>query len=837
MSRTVSHSIAGVTLRIRGLVQGVGFRPFIWRLAHEHQLAGRVLNDGSGVLIEVWGEPQRLDAFIRDIPEQCPPLARIDHVEQQPLQAQAGQSFEIVDSRQSDMQTGVAADAVICQACLDDINDPLNRRYRYAFTNCTHCGPRLSIINSIPYDRCHTSMAKFQLCDDCQAEYDNPADRRFHAQPNACPLCGPRLWLEPAADFIEAADDIERAAELIRQGMIVAIKGIGGFHLACDALNEQAVSRLRRNKQRDAKPFALMARSVEMIRQYCRITDYEADLLASPQAPIVLLDKKSAIARPLASQIAPEQSVLGFMLPYTALHTLLMQAMDGPLVMTSANLSDLPQCIDNDQARRQLTGLADYFLMHDRDILHRLDDSVVRVINDQCQVMRRARGYTPQAIVLPQGFENGADILAMGGELKNTFCLIKDGQAVLSQHMGDLENAAVLSDYEKAIKLYRQLFNHRPEILAVDAHPEYISSKLGRQLAVEYGIEPVAVQHHHAHIAACLADNDWPLTGGKVLGIVLDGLGFGQDGELWGGEFLLADYSSSIRLATMRPVALIGGAQAMREPWRNTYAHLQAAFDWAELQKRYAELELIQFLQSKPLATIDSMLAKNINTPLASSCGRLFDAVAAAIGLCRNQISYEGQAAMALENCITEAVLISEKNKGYPFVIDSHSEIPRLLADDMWRALLDDLQHGVAAAVIASRFHLGLAQGLVDMVLYLSSTSQYRAIDPAPHPKAKFFNKVFLKRCWVDGEDEKENPVLQDEVLGLQTKETTVDTIALSGGVFQNRVLFQLLDRKLKEAGFNVLSHRRVPANDGGLAFGQAMVALARTMKEKTECV
>ena len=833
MPKTTSHPVTGVTLRIRGLVQGVGFRPFIWRLAHQHQLAGRVLNDGSGVLIEVWGQPRRLEAFVRDIAEHCPPLARIDSVEQQPLQAQAGHSFEIVDSRQSEVQTGVAADAAICQDCLDDINDPLNRRYRYAFTNCTHCGPRLSIINSIPYDRCHTSMAKFKLCDDCQAEYDNPADRRFHAQPNACPVCGPRLWLEPAADFIEAADDIERAAELIRQGMIIAIKGIGGFHLACDALNEQAVSRLRRNKQRDAKPFALMARSVEMIRQYCRVTDYEAELLASSQAPIVLLDKKPAIARPLARQIAAEQSVLGFMLPYTALHTLLMQEMDGPLVMTSANLSDLPQCIDNDQALRQLTGLADYFLMHDRDILHRLDDSVVRVVNGQCRVMRRARGYAPQAIVLPQGFENGVDLpstssliqhhvacsvlgykpcsskqgagliagmkmchqhevlglLAMGGELKNTFCLIKNGQAVLSQHMGDLENAAVLFDYEKAIKLYRQLFNHRPEIVAVDAHPEYISSKLGRQLAADYGVEPVAVQHHHAHIAACLADNDWPLTGGKVLGIVLDGLGFGQDGELWGGEFLLADYASSIRLATMRSVALIGGAQAMREPWRNTYAHLQAAFDWAELQKNYAELELIQFLQKKPLATMDAMLANHLNTPLASSCGRLFDAVAAAIGLCRNQISYEGQAAIALENCITEAVLISEKNQGYPFVIDPDSEIPRLLADNMWRALLDDLQHEVAAAVIASRFHLGLAQGLVDMALY------------------------------------------------LQTKETTGDTIALSGGVFQNRVLFQLLDRKLKEAGFNVLSHRRVPANDGGLAFGQAMVALARTMKEKAECV
>jgi len=790
MPKTTSPPAAGVTLRIRGLVQGVGFRPFIWRLAHRHHLGGRVLNDGSGVLIEVWGEPQRLDTFIRDIPEHCPPLARIDHVEQQPLQAQSGHSFEIVDSRQGNMQTGVAADAAICQDCLDDINDPLNRRYRYAFTNCTHCGPRLSIINNIPYDRCHTSMAKFKLCDDCQAEYDNPADRRFHAQPNACPVCGPRLWLEPAADFIEAVDDIERAAELIRQGMIIAIKGIGGFHLACDALNEQAVSRLRQHKQRDAKPFAMMAKSVDMIRQYCRVTDYEADLLSSPQAPIILLDKKQAISRPLASQIAAEQSELGFMLPYTALHTLLMQEMDAPLVMTSANLSDFPQCIDNDLARQQLTGLADYFLMHDRDILHRLDDSVVWVVNGQCRMMRRARGYAPHAIMLPQGFDNGSDLLAMGGELKNTFCLIKNGQAVLSQHMGDLENAAVLLDYENAIKLYQRLFNHRPKILAVDAHPEYISSKLGMQQAVEYGIEPITVQHHHAHIAACLADNGWPIAAGKVLGIVLDGLGFGEDGELWGGEFLLADYSSSIRLATMRPIALIGGALAMREPWRNTYAHLQAAFDWSDLQKQYPELELIQFLQQKPLATIDAMLTNKLNTPLASSCGRLFDAVAAAIGLCRNQISYEGQAAMALENRVSQALLISEKDQGYSFVIDKHSAIPRLLADKMWQALLDDLQHGVAEAVIVSRFHLGLADGLMKMVLYLQSKQQ-----------------------------------------------TRLDNIVLSGGVFQNRVLFQLVDSKLKEAGFNVLTHRWVPANDGGLAFGQAMVALARTMKEKAVCV
>ncbi|WP_198244309.1 carbamoyltransferase HypF [methane-oxidizing endosymbiont of Gigantopelta aegis] len=789
MSHLTEQPLASLRLHVRGVVQGVGFRPFVWRLADQYRLAGRVMNDGSGVLIDVWGESCRVEDFIRAVWEQCPPLARIDSIQQEPLPAPFGDSFEIVASQQGAMQTVVPADAAICKDCLDEINDPINRRYRYALTNCTHCGPRLSIIDSIPYDRRHTSMAHFKQCSVCQTEYDNPADRRFHAQPNACPVCGPKLWLEPEADSIPAIDDVDRAAQLIRQGFILAIKGIGGFHLACDVLNEQAVARLRHHKQRDAKPFALMAKSIEIIRQYCLVSEYEADLLASPQAPIVLLEKHPKTDHLLASQIAPEQSVLGFMLPYTPLHALLMQDMTAPLVMTSANLSNQPQCIDNDEVQRQLTGLVDYFLLHDRQVLHRVDDSVVKVVNGQCRMIRRARGYAPQSLLLPEGFEQGPDLLAMGGELKNTFCLIKDGQAVLSQHMGDLEDARVLKDYEHNLKLYQRLFNHQPEILAVDAHPDYLSTKLGMQKAAELGIEGVNIQHHHAHIAACLADNDWPLYAGKVLGIVLDGIGYGQDGELWGGEFLLADYCDFVRLATLRPTALIGGVQAMREPWRNTYAHLRAAFDWVELTKYYSGLELIQFLQQKPLTTIDVMLAKNINTPKASSAGRLFDAVAAALGLCREQISYEGQAAMALENQVSDVLLSREEGRGYVFLIDRQNEPPCLVADNMWRALLNDLQAGTPVDVIATRFHLGLAQGLAEMVM------------------------------------------------SLQTKEMAWEAIALSGGVLQNRRLFQLLEKNLQEVGFNVLSHRRVPANDGGLAFGQAMVALARSIKGKTKCV
>ncbi len=782
----------GLRIRIRGTVQGVGFRPFVWRLAHQYQLAGHVLNDGEGLLIDVWGNKSLLDGFSEALLKDCPPLARIDSLQHQFLSDQSTKGFQIIPSQSGVVQTGIVADAATCSACIADIHNPENRRYRYPFTNCTNCGPRLSIIDAIPYDRVNTSMAQFAQCSACHTEYNDPENRRFHAQPNACPACGPRVWLEPDTDKLTGIDVLEHAQALIKQGHIIAIKGLGGFHLACDARNQLAVSRLRERKQRDAKPFALMARHVSIIKQYCKFNETELNLLDSPQSPVVLLESKASIKETLAPSIAPGQKRLGFMLPYTPLHHILLQTIDFPLVMTSANRSNNPQCIDNDSARSDLKGIADYWLMHDRDILHRMDDSVVQQLENKTQILRRARGYAPTSIPLPKGFENAQDILALGGELKNTFCLIKAGQAIMSQHMGDLENIFTLEDYEKNLALYQRLFNHQPEVLAIDAHPEYLSSKLGREKAETEQLPLVEVPHHHAHIAACLADNGWSVDGGKVLGIVLDGLGYGQDGNLWGGEFLLADYQSCQRLGSFKPVALIGAGKAMQEPWRNTYAHLLAAFGWEKLWADYTELELLDFFKQKPYATLNAMLEKNINSPLASSCGRLFDAVAAAIGICREKNSYEGQAAIELEAMVTPGNLAAEKDNAYDFYIDTTPQAVLSCLDPttIWTSLLADLQAKCKAEVIAARFHLGLAKSIVEMVKHLA----------------------------------------------MQDVTNPIQHIVLSGGVFQNRILFQLVTQQLRDTNYTVLYHQQVPANDGGLALGQAVVALAQTIKEKPLC-
>ncbi|MGZ5599378.1 MAG: carbamoyltransferase HypF, partial [Methylobacter sp.] len=520
----------GRAVRVRGVVQGVGFRPTIWRLARQHRLIGEVWNDGEGVMIHVFGSNEDLDAFIRQIPLQLPPLARLDSLEQKIVDERpAGEEFRIVASRQNGMETPIAADAATCPDCLADIADPGNRRYRYPFTNCTHCGPRLSIIQRVPYDRCHTSMAEFTMCPACQQEYDNPADRRFHAQANCCPDCGPVLWLEvgttdsgrwmrsrlstlhqpascrvdkrSASTKTDSDDPIIRTAELIRRGCIVAIKGLGGFHLACDATSADAVNRLRERKRRYAKPFALMARDLETIDRYAVLSDQEKQALNDKAAPIVLL---KARGEKVALSVAPDDDKLGFMLPYTPLHTLLMQQLDTPIVLTSGNISDEPQCTDNDEAREKLANIADYLLLHDRVIVNRLDDSVTRLMAGGMRLLRRARGYSPEALALPPGFEQAGNILAMGAELKNSFCLLKNGQAVVSQHIGDLENAAVQADYRNAIDLYRQLYGFKPNCIAVDYHPGYLSTQYGHALAETEAAVLVPVQHHHAHLAACL---------------------------------------------------------------------------------------------------------------------------------------------------------------------------------------------------------------------------------------------------------------------------------------------------------------------------------------------
>ncbi|MBC8209770.1 MAG: carbamoyltransferase HypF [Gammaproteobacteria bacterium] len=774
-------------IRIRGLVQGVGFRPTVWQLAQQFGINGEVRNDGSGVLIIAQSKPEQIDLLLQQLQSNPPALARIDSIQRETLDEIIHfQEFSILHSLQSEVHTGIVADAATCSECLQDISDPSNRRYQYAFTNCTHCGPRLSIIRDIPYDRAYTSMAAFELCPACQAEYENPADRRFHAQPNACPDCGPQLWIvDTEGQTIPSERPLDSIAELIRQGHIVALKGIGGFQLACDAGNHSAVETLRARKRRPHKALALMANSVSQIRQYCLVNNEQHKLLQSNAAPIVLLQLKQH-AQPLSPAIAPAQHTLGFMLPNSPLHHLLCQQLERPIVLTSGNRSEEPQCIDNQQAQQRLKHIADYFLMHDRDIINRIDDSVVRVIHHQPHFLRRARGYAPRPIPLPDGFINPPNILACGSEMKNTFCLIRDGQATLSQHIGNLENAHTYDDYLHNLELYQRLFRFPLQHIVVDRHPEYLSSKHGRQLARDNDIRIDEVQHHHAHIAACLADNGWARHRGKVIGVVMDGLGFGDDGSIWGGEFLLADYLDYQRIGRLKPAPMPGGVQSILQPWRNTYAQLQQLDDWPALQQRYADLALMQTLSAQPLNTLEQMIRRAINTPLTSSCGRLFDAVAAALGICADHISYEGQAAIELESCITAPAL--QQASPYLFTLEQH-ELLEINPETMWRALLQDLQQGTSAAVISARFHRGLAQAIADSVSHISHQSGIR-------------------------------------------------TVALSGGVFQNQTLFRLCLELLRQQPLKILVHQQLPANDGGISFGQALIAAARAnLRETTTCV
>lgn len=767
--------IKGRTIRVRGLVQGVGFRPTVWRLAKDRGFDGDVLNDGAGVLIRAWGGADELENFITVLREQAPPLSRIDTIEWEHLESNPQVSgFHIAASVSDVAQTGVVPDAATCATCRDEIADPKNRRFRYPFTNCTHCGPRLSIIEAIPYDRARTSMSAFDMCPACWREYGDPDDRRFHAQPNACPACGPRVWLEgPGAERSNTCghqDVLVTAAELIRQGGIVAIKGIGGFHLACDAANAEAVAELRRRKHRYAKPFAVMAQDVDMVAQYVTVTDLERIVLGSPEAPIVVLDQRPGMLA-LADEVAPGQDALGFMLPYTPLHHILMSDLGRPIVLTSGNRSDEPQAISNSEARERLAGIADAWLMHDRDIVTRLDDSVIRVVGGEARILRRARGFAPTPVPLPDGFDSAPDVLAMGGQLKNTFCLIKNAQAIVSQHMGNQENPRAHADFCRNTELYRELNQFTPEIIAVDQHPDYMPTKWGDALADSLGVPVDRVQHHHAHVASVMAEHGLALESGPVLGIVLDGLGYGTDGELWGGEFMVADYMGSRRVAHFDAVPLIGGTKAMLQPWRNTFAHVEKAFGWAVIKKEFDDLDLVRRLAAKPVTQLGQMLARGINVPTASSAGRLFDAVAAALGICFEEIRYEGEAAIMLENL---ALQTSDGGEHYPAEAGEVIEWRGL-----WHGVLVDLKQRVAPATIARKFH--------NTVVHAVSATARRILK--------------AERC---------------------------EYVVLTGGVFQNRILLRGVIDSLRAQGIRTLSPSAFPANDGGLALGQAVIAAAR---------
>jgi hydrogenase maturation protein HypF len=787
-------------IRVRGRVQGVGFRPTVWRIARELELVGEVLNDAEGVLVRVGGKPSDVEDFIARVESEPPPLARIDRVEAHAFDGPLPPQFRIVESLVGRPHTQVAPDAAICAACAEEILNPFERRYRYPFTNCTHCGPRLSIVRGIPYDRANTTMSPFPMCEACGGEYRNPADRRFHAEATACHACGPRATLirfdGRAASFDQHSmlDCVDAVRGLIREGEIVAVKGLGGFQLACDGANAEAVARLRRLKRRDAKPFALMARDLDIVRRYCTVGPEEERALVEPAAPIVLLTADQAERLP--DEVAPGLSTLGFMLPTTPLHLMILARMERPVVMTSGNVSEEPQVIDDGAARTRLGEIATYAVTHDREIANRVDDSVARVMAGRMRLLRRARGFAPAPIALPPGFEAAPELLAMGGELKATFCLVKDGEAILSQHQGDLENVETFDDYRKNLALYAELFQHAPRALVADRHPEYLSAKLAATWARAKSLPLIEAQHHHAHIAACLAENDVPLDAPPALGVVLDGLGWGDDGTIWGGEFLLSDYRGFERLGLFKPVAMPGGAQAAREPWRNLYAHLTAEMGWIEFSINFAELEVCGDLSRRPRATLDAMIRGGVNSPKASSCGRLFDAVAAALNICRERQAYEGEAGARLEAIVDLDAMDRDDGESYLFAIPNLREtgLPYIEPLAMWRALLGDLIRKTPAPLIAARFHKGLAKIIVAMAKRLAR---------------------------------------RDDEGGAR-----FDTVALTGGCFQNRILFEEVVRRLEQENFIVLSHSQVPANDGGLALGQAAIGAARLIDRgtKTRC-
>lgn len=772
-SHTPGTAPEGRLLRVYGLVQGVGFRPTVWRIATSLGLAGHVRNDAAGVEVALWGSAADLAVFRSRLAAECPPLARIDRIEVERLPgACLEDGFRIAASLGGEANTGIVADAACCPDCLAEILDPGDRRYFYPFANCTHCGPRLSIIEAVPYDRAATSMRHFVPCTRCRAEYEDPADRRFHAQPIACPDCGPRVWLEGDAGFgPEAGPEavIRRAAALIGDGRILALKGIGGFHLVCDAHNEAAVRRLRRRKQRDAKPLALMARDLAQVAEIAELSEAEAAALTSRAAPIVLLRRRADGG--IAAPVAPAHDRLGIMLPYTPLHHLLLRLLGGPVVMTSANRSGEPQVTGNDEARRDLAGLCDAWLMHDREIVNRLDDSVVRCDTSGVSMLRRGRGYAPEPCALPTGAPEGLRVLGAGGDLKSAFCLAGNGRAVLSQHLGELDEERAQRAWSQSLALYQGLFDARPDLIVTDLHPAYRSTRMAAELARDTGTGLLAVQHHHAHLAACLAGHGRPLDAPPVLGVILDGLGLGEDGTLWGGEFLLGDYRSFRRLAHFDPVAMPGGDAASREPWRNAHAHLAQAFGPGYLEGAAAGLPIAGRLAGRPLHLLDRMIERRINAPLASSAGRLFDACAAVLGVCFDRQSYEGQAGSELEALAGGGFEMAE---AWP--LPPPDRVIRWR--HLWEGVLGDLAAGIEPGLIAARFHRTLVAVVAETALRLA-------------------------------------------------REHHVDAVALSGGVFQNRLLLEGVLAALAPSGLEVITHGGVPANDGGLALGQAMIGLA----------
>lgn len=755
--------------KINGIVQGVGFRPFIYRLATELSLVGWIRNSPSGVELEVEGFADSLVVFSQRLTGEAPPLASISSVVEKNIAPSGDQVFEILPSIAGNVETEVAPDAAICPDCLRELLDPDDRRYRYPFINCTNCGPRYSIITGIPYDRSRTTMNQFQMCPQCLGEYNDLVNRRFHAQPNACPACGPKVRLLKSTHCssspqAEGNDAVEQAVALLESGKIIGIKGIGGYHLAVDACNDEAVQRLRELKQRDEKPFAIMAASLSNARLLAELSQTEEKLLYSPEAPIVIARKIAGSQ--VSSLVAPDNNWLGLMLPYAPLHHLLfVKSAYKALVMTSANLSDEPIAYEDDDALQRLCKIADYFLVHDRSIHIRCDDSVIRVFQGKPLFYRRSRGYAPRSLRLPFAVD---PVLAVGAELKNTVCFANRENAYLSQYIGDLQNSSTEASFHQTINHLTQNLHIRPKLIACDQHPDYLSSVY----AEETDLPLVRVQHHHAHLAACMAEN---MLDGEVIGIILDGTGYGEDGTIWGGELLVGGYEGFRRAGHFRPVPLPGGDLAVREPWRMALSFLHQAFDEKAFEMDH---QITDSLGESEKSILHAMLERGINSPLTSSCGRLFDAVAALLNL-RHKISYDGQAAIELEALAESA---EDVKRSYSFKIGNQGKMPfHLDFTTIFPEMLEELGFGVPTPVIARRFHYTVADGAIAACLRIA-------------------------------------------------EETGIERVVLSGGVFQNRLLTEMTSSGLSEKGLQVFTHCLIPPNDGGIAVGQAVIAARQAL-------
>ena len=781
-------------ISITGVVQGVGFRPFVYNLARRMGLSGWVLNHSGGVDIEVEGQEGTVAAFVDALEAEAPPLARIESLEARSIELPGYEGFEIRKSRREAGRSQlISPDVATCDDCVRELFDPADRRYRYPFINCTNCGPRFTIIEDIPYDRPNTTMRVFPLCEDCREEYEDPSDRRFHAQPNACPVCGPRIWLVPGerADAAAASGAVVEAppagvetesvlSEIetrLRRGEILAIKGVGGFHLACDATQPEAVDRLRGRKRRPHKPFAIMVPTLADAKAICVVPPAAEAQMTSPRCPIVLLDARGhpPEGMAIAENVAPNARTLGVMLPYTPLHHLILRDIGRPLVMTSGNLTEEPIAKGNAEALRRLASLADAFVLHNRDIYARYDDSVVQVIrlpNEEgeggtaetlIQPVRRARGYAPFPIRM--SFD-APRIFAAGPLLKNTFALARGRYAFVSQHIGDLERIETLEHYEAALETYQHLFRLDPERVACDMHPDYLSTRYAETYAREHGLpEPLRIQQHKAHIASCLVENGWGPEDGPVLGVSFDGTGYGEDGAIWGGEWFVGDYHGMQRTAHLAYLPLPGGDAAIRHPWRIAVAYLYALL---------GQCDVPGGLQCPAEAMmVRQQVERSINTPQTSSMGRLFDAVSALLGIC-TEISYEAQAAIEMEHV---ASAYSGPYEGeYPFDLNGGDGILEVGLTGLFEALIAAMAEGRPVPEIAWRFHATVA-------------------------------------------------AMIDRVCRRLRDRTGIETVALSGGVFQNRLLLQLVIPRLRGAGFDLLLHNQVPCNDGGVSLGQVALA------------